>query len=332
MFSRICPDKGLSLSGRMFLVAGTLTIAGCASTGNHAETSTENTAATTSRADPFEGFNRSMYGFNRGLDKYFLKPVSDGYKWVTPDFMETGVSNFFNNLKGINVVLNDLLQGKFQQGAADAGRFFTNTTIGVGGLIDVASEFGLENNIEDFGQTLAVWGVDEGAYLVLPIIGPTTLRDGGGLILDKAANPGTYVPGTGVLEGISDRANAESALNFINEAALDPYVFTRESFMQYRRHLVNDGNTDSGQYEWEADVAMEESVAPMADKAAAGDGIGNGSSPELRPAADAKAGRSEAFDDMLKSYEQASLKMDRLTQKKSIENRAGPTRSDHSIR
>ncbi|WP_371927918.1 MlaA family lipoprotein [Methylomonas rivi] len=273
-----------------------------------------------------------MYGFNRGLDKYFLKPVSDGYKWVTPDFMETGVSNFFNNLKGINVVLNDLLQGKFQQGAADAGRFFTNTTIGVGGLIDVASEFGLENNIEDFGQTLAVWGVDEGAYLVLPIIGPTTLRDGGGLILDKAANPGTYVPGTGVLEGISDRANAESALNFINEAALDPYVFTRESFMQYRRHLVNDGNTDSGQYEWDADVAMEETVDPMADKAAAGDGMGKGSSLELQSAADAKAGRSEAFDDMLKSYEQASLKMDRLTQKKSIENRAGPTRSDHSIR
>ncbi|MCQ8104727.1 VacJ family lipoprotein [Methylomonas sp. SURF-2] len=305
----------------MFLVAGALTMAGCASTGNHAETSAEQAAAMTGRADPFEGFNRSMYAFNSGLDKYFLKPVSDGYKWVTPDFMETGVSNFFSNLKGINVVLNDLLQGKFQQGAADAGRFLTNTTIGVGGLIDVASQFGLENNIEDFGQTLAVWGVDEGAYLVLPIIGPTTLRDGGGLILDKAANPGTYVPGTSVLEGISDRANAEGALNFINEAALDPYVFTRESFMQYRRHLVNDGKTDQGHYEWEADVAMDEVDDNTAAAKAEGSEDISVSGSEEQTVADAKAWRSEAFDDMLKSYQQASMKMDRLSQGKlSIRN------------
>lgn len=325
MFSRIYSDTHSRPWGRAVLVAGLMATAGCASSGNRLETSAEHAAVTT-RADPFEDFNRSMYAFNNGLDRYFIKPLADGYKWVTPDFMETGVSNFFNNLKGINVVLNDFLQGKFQQGAADAGRFLTNTTVGVGGLFDVATEFGLQNNIEDFGQTLAVWGVDEGAYLVLPIIGPTTLRDGGALIVDKAANPGTYVPGTGVLEGISDRANAEGALNFINEAALDPYVFTRESFMQYRRHLINDGNADTSQYEWDIGVSAEESAHEgRADESDARQSAG-------RPAADAESGHSAAFDDMLKHYEQASLKMDRLGQQQAAENRAGAARAGYSIR
>jgi len=233
--------------------------------------------------------------------------------------METGVNNFFTNLKGINVVLNDVLQGKFQQSASDAGRFLTNTTIGVGGLIDVASEVGLKNNVEDFGQTLAVWGVGQGAYLVLPVFGPTTIRDGGAGILDRAANPGTYVPGTGILEGINDRANAEGALNFINEAALDPYVFTRESFLQYRRNLVNDGKSDSANYDLDIDPTVDAASEPKP-----------GSSDVLKPSLDTtnkteqSGSRStqpavgatadtNAFDNMLQSFEEASNKLDKLS-------------------
>lgn len=239
------------------LFSGSLLLTGCAGT----ETTTINAnvaAPEVSPIDPYEGFNRSMYDFNMGLDKYLLKPVADGYAFVMPDVMQTSVTNFFNNLKGINVVLNDVLQGKFEQSASDLGRFTTNTTLGLGGLFDVATPLGLQQNVEDFGQTMAVWGVDQGPYLVLPLLGPTTVRDGGGTILDRAANPGTYVMGTGIVEGINERANAESALNFIDEAALDPYVFTRESFLQYRQNLANDGKTDVDSFDLDIDEALSE--------------------------------------------------------------------------
>ncbi|WP_371927335.1 MlaA family lipoprotein [Methylomonas subterranea] len=283
--------------------------------------------------DPYEDFNRSMYGFNMGLDRYVLKPVADGYKFVTPDFMQTGVTNFFNNLKGINVVLNDILQGKFEQGASDFGRFTTNSTIGLFGLFDVASGFGLEQNVEDFGQTLAVWGVDQGPYLVLPVLGPTTVRDGGGIILDKAANPGTYVPGTGVIEGINDRANAQGALNFIDEAALDPYVFTRESFLQYRNNLINDGKTDLGSFDdldidELADDATPPAVAVKKKVKTDSDPAENSTGPATsaqQPAPNATVAAfdsmSKSFDDALLEFEQASSKMDALGEKRRYRRR-----------
>lgn len=255
----------------MLFFSGTLSVTGCASTESASVVDVNATGPVISRTDPYEDFNRSMYGFNMGLDKYFLKPVADGYAYITPDVMQTGVTNFFNNLKGINVVLNDLLQGKFEQSASDFGRFTTNTTIGLGGLFDVATPLGLQQNVEDFGQTMAVWGVEQGPYLVLPLLGPTTVRDGGGAILDRAANPGTYVMGTGVVEGINERANAESALNFIDEAALDPYVFTRESFLQYRKNLVNDGKTDVDSFDLDIDEALNEDSQPASTPSAATD-------------------------------------------------------------
>ncbi|WP_020485563.1 MlaA family lipoprotein [Methylomonas sp. MK1] len=315
MFTQLHPGKNRALLIEVCLLTSALLLPGCASTEKRDELSVYEAG----HADPYEGFNRSMYGFNMTLDKYFFKPVSDGYKFITPDFMETGVNNFFTNLKGINVVLNDVLQGKFQQSASDAGRFLTNTTIGVGGLIDVASEVGLKNNVEDFGQTLAVWGVGQGAYLVLPVFGPTTIRDGGAGILDRAANPGTYVPGTGILEGINDRANAEGALNFINEAALDPYVFTRESFLQYRRNLVNDGKNESANYDLDidptADVAAEskpkssEALKPSLDTT---NKIEQSVSPSVQPAVGITAD-TDAFNNMLQSFEEASNKLDQLS-------------------
>jgi phospholipid-binding lipoprotein MlaA len=324
MLTRLNPGKGQASLAQVFLFICLWVVSGCATTDKRTEIALDSAASEASRIDPYEGFNRSMYGFNMGLDKYLFKPVSDGYKFITPDFVETGVSNFFNNLKGINVVLNDVLQGKFRQGASDAGRFLTNTTIGVAGLIDVASELGLQHNVEDFGQTLAVWGVQEGAYLVLPVMGPTTIRDGGGLIVDKAANPGTYVPFTGILEGINDRAKAEGALNFINEAALDPYVFTRESFLQYRQHLINDGKSHD---DAELDAAIEEEAADLEADSSTEVKDAVGVAPEMDEeipssgrSADRAADRMLAYDNMVQSFEQASMKIDQLNREISSVN------------
>lgn len=313
--------------------SGALSVTGCASTGP-ATSGAGVSDTTASPVDPYEGFNRSMYGFNMGLDRYFLKPVADGYKFITPNFMQTGVTNFFDNLKGINVVLNDILQGKFDQGASDTGRFLTNSTIGVLGLFDVASELGFQHNVEDFGQTLAVWGVDQGPYLVMPIMGPTTVRDGVSVVVDKAANPGTYVPGTGIVEGISDRANAQGALNFIDEAALDPYVFMRESFLQYRKNLINDGKADAESYDLDIDGDVD--VGEISEvKSKESNGVQKPSNNDVKKSDDqvkntidlntthagatdqAFDSMSKSFDDAEREFKAASLKMDDISKKKS---------------
>lgn len=221
------------------LLGLTVGLGGCATTS---------ATATVNKDDPYENFNRKVYGFNDKVDDYVAKPVADTYKKVTPDVVETGVSNFFNNLKGINVVLNDLLQAKFEQGGRDTGRFLMNSTLGMAGLFDVAKSVGLEQNDEDFEQTLAVWGVPQGSYLVIPFLGPTTTRGIPGAVVDTAANPATYVSPFVPIQALSlvnTRANAEGALKFIDEAALDPYVFTRESFLQWRNHLATDGKSDA---------------------------------------------------------------------------------------
>lgn len=318
---------------RALFFSAALSMAGCAGTES-VSVDSQASAPVIAPTDPYEGFNRSMYGFNMGLDRYILKPVADSYKFVTPDFMQTGVTNFFNNLKGINVVLNDLLQGKFEQSASDFGRFTTNSTIGLLGLFDVATDLGLQQNVEDFGQTLAVWGVDQGPYLVLPVLGPTTVRDGGGIIFDKAANPGTYVPGTGIIEGINERANAEGALNFIDEAALDPYVFTRESFLQYRNNLINDGKTDVDSFDLDIDEAMDNDgqVAGTSKKKVKTDSdsveVKGKLSLESAESLNAENATVEAFDSMSKSFddaliefEQASEKMDKISQKRRYRRR-----------
>ncbi len=205
------------------------------------------------RNDPYESFNRTMYDFNDNVDTYVAAPLAKGYKFITPQFMQTGVFNFFNNLKNFNVVLNDLLQAKFSQSASDLGRLTLNSTAGVGGFIDVAKHVGLEQNDEDFDQTLAVWGVPQGAYLVLPLVGPMTMRSAPASAFDVAANPASYASlATSYLSApvqfmslLNARANAEGALKFINEAAMDKYVFTRESFLQWRKNLETDGKVST---------------------------------------------------------------------------------------
>ena len=203
-------------------------------------------------ADPYESFNRKMYDFNESVDHYVASPIANGYKAVTPDFLQTGVFNFFNNLKNFNVVINDVLQAKFSQSASDMGRLTMNTTAGLAGFFDVAKHVGLEQNDEDFDQTLAVWGIPKGSYLVLPLLGPMTTRSAPASAFDAATNPASYVsiPANYIsapvqfMSALNARANAEGALKFINEAAMDKYVFTRESFLQWRKNLESDGKVN----------------------------------------------------------------------------------------
>jgi len=221
-------------------MATVISVSGCATTKDSEQN------LSTNKDDPYENFNRKVFTFNDNVDDYVAKPISDGYKWVTPQLVQTGVFNFFNNLKNINVVINDALQAKFAQSAQDTGRLAINTTLGLGGIFDVAKHVGLEQNEEDFDQTLAVWGVSHGSYLVIPFLGPSTVRGVPGAAFDTAANPSTYI-GFPIMAAslINTRATAEGSLQFIDEAALDPYIFTRESFLQWRDNLATDGKSQT---------------------------------------------------------------------------------------
>lgn len=224
--------------GSLLLILGTVLLHGCATTE----------VEKVSPSDPYESFNRPVHNFNTKVDSFVAKPLADAYKFVTPNFFQTGVRNFFNNLQDVNVVLNDVLQAKFEQSFSDLGRLSMNTTLGLMGVFDVASDVGLEKHNEDFGQTLAVWGMPQGNYLVLPFLGPTTMRELPGYVVDTAANPASYVGVAMPLAGLgllNARANAEGSLQFINEAALDPYVFTREAFLQWRNYQATDGKVDA---------------------------------------------------------------------------------------
>ncbi|HEX5056070.1 MAG TPA: VacJ family lipoprotein [Gammaproteobacteria bacterium] len=198
--------------------------------------------------DPWERFNRSMYSFNDKLDRAILKPTAKGYHAITPDVVETGVTNFFANLEDIPTLLNNLLQFKLLDALSDAGRLIINSTIGIGGIFDVATPIGLEKHDEDFGQTLGRWGVGSGPYLVLPLFGPSSPRDAFGLTGEYAVAPIRQIEDTStrnslyVMQIIDIRARLLPLDGVIDEAALDPYIYIREAWMQRRRSLVYDGN------------------------------------------------------------------------------------------
>ncbi len=199
--------------------------------------------------DPLQGFNRAMYTFNDKLDKYALKPLAKGYRAITPSAVRKGISNFFSNLREPTVMFNNLLQGKPKQASSDLGRFLVNSTVGLAGLIDVSSKIGMDKHDEDFGQTLAVWGVGDGPYLVLPLLGPSNLRDGPALIVDSATYPPNYMEERStkdkllLVEIISRRAQLLDASDILDQAAgQDPYIFVREAVRQRRRNLIYDGN------------------------------------------------------------------------------------------
>ncbi|ATJ83258.1 VacJ family lipoprotein [Halomonas beimenensis] len=203
--------------------------------------------ATVERAhpdDPWEGFNRKVFAFNETLDRYALKPVAQGYRFVTPDPVETGIGNFFSNLGEIRTTLNSLLQGKGTNASVATGRFLINSTLGVAGFFDVATRLEVTGREEDFGQTLAVWGVGEGPYVVLPLLGPSTVRDTAGLPVDSYTDPLTHVEEDKVRYSLRALDIIDTRAGLLDQERLirgDRYSFIRDSWLQRRRFEVNDG-------------------------------------------------------------------------------------------
>ncbi|MGV7208296.1 VacJ family lipoprotein [Oxalobacteraceae bacterium A2-2] len=197
--------------------------------------------------DPFESYNRAAFKFNDTVDEYALKPVATAYKDIVPGFVQTGVGNFFGNLNDAWSAINALLQGKGEAGMSDLMRFSLNSTLGIAGLIDIASEAGIKKYKEDFGQTLGYWGVDSGPYLVLPILGPSTVRDTVALPVDIAGDIWRYKEptylrniGTGI-RVIDTRAQLLDASSLLEDAALDRYEFLRDGYLQRRQSQIDDG-------------------------------------------------------------------------------------------
>ncbi len=212
-------------------------LAGCASTNGYNDP-----------RDPLEGFNRVMFEFNEILDKVLMKPLAKGYRAVMPAPVDKGISNFFSNLDDVGSAINNLLQFKLKRSASDVGRIVVNSTIGILGFIDVASNMNLEKHGEDFGQTLGYWGVGHGPYIVLPIFGPSGGRDAIGTVVDWFTDPVTYIEPvrvrntTYVLRAVDKRADLLGATNIVEEAALDKYEFIRDAYIQKRVSDVDDGN------------------------------------------------------------------------------------------
>jgi len=198
--------------------------------------------------DPLEVVNRGVYQFNEKADQYVLEPVAKGYQFVTPDFVDTGISNFFSNLDDVVVLINDVLQLKLNQALSDGGRVLVNSTVGILGFVDMATDMGMPKHNEDFGQTLGAYGVGTGPYIVLPILGPSTLRDTLGIFADSFVDPIQQIDDSDTmwtaiaLEGVDARADLISTKKIIDKASLNPYEFIRSGYFQRREYLVYDGN------------------------------------------------------------------------------------------
>lgn len=203
-----------------------------------------------SESDPLEGFNRTVDGFNQVVDKAVVKPLAQGYEKVTPPEVKTVIGNFFSNLDDISVAFNNLLQGKPKAAGSDITRFALNTTIGIVGLADVATELGFQKNDEDFGQTLGVWGVGSGPYLVLPLLGPSTLRDAPARFVDAPLDPLVHQDNVRVRNSlflvnvVNTRARLLPATDLVERVALDQYAFVRNAYLKRRASLIRDGAPD----------------------------------------------------------------------------------------
>ncbi|WP_019139649.1 MlaA family lipoprotein [Noviherbaspirillum massiliense] len=229
----------MNQAGRILALSTLLALTGC---------------ATTNPKDPLEPYNRAMFQFNDKVDQAAVKPAAKLYTKL-PSFVQTGVYNFFGNLSDVGTAVNNLLQGKLADGMSDVMRVAVNSTLGFGGLLDIGSEAGLAKHNEDFGQTLGKWGVKSGPYLVLPLLGPSTVRDASALPLDFAADPWSYkdparwrAAGTG-LHLIDQRAGLLNASSLLEDAALDRYAFVRDAYLQRRESKVRDGETPRTSYE-----------------------------------------------------------------------------------
>ena len=201
--------------------------------------------------DPFEDLNRDIFIFNEKLDEKLLKPAALTYRKVTPQFARTGVTNFFNNLEEIDTTINQVLQGEIKYAFNDAGRFVINSTIGLFGLIDVASKMGLEKHEEDFGQTLGVWGFDSGPYIMIPFLGPTNPRD----LLSRPIS--SFLSGTFAMEdndvkitlvGIDALETRERLLDAETLIIGDKYIFVKDAYVQSREYEINNGSTEDDEF------------------------------------------------------------------------------------
>lgn len=219
---------------KIFMFISFMVISGCAGQGQN-------------KQDPWEGWNRGVYKFNRALDNSITKPLTKGYKAITPDFVETGVSNVFNNLDDVPNMLNNFLQGKLLDSLSDLARLIVNSTIGIGGIFDFASDMGLDKHDEDFGQTLGAWGVGSGPYMMLPLLGPSTLRDLAAYPADSATNPINQIDHIPTRNQISFLELLDTRSGFMKyesqlEEAHDEYVFLRDFYLQNRKFRVLDGD------------------------------------------------------------------------------------------
>lgn len=233
-------------------------------------------ATPTENPDPWEGYNRRMFAFNERVDRYFFKPVAQGYRAITPQFLDDGVTNFLNNLSEPSTVLNAALQGKFRQSLADSGRFIVNSTLGLAGFLDVAQHLGLRRNEEDFGQTFAKWGLPAGPYVVPPFMTGMTIRDGVGMgseamfVLhsrNRALDIGWETElGLTTLKIVDTRADVipmEESL-----PAGDRYVLLRDAYFQRRAFLINDGRVESDPF-LDDDFGDDDAAQPAAPAAPA---------------------------------------------------------------
>lgn len=224
----------MTAARRLLMVLLLAAAAGCAGTGGD-------------ERDPWEGFNRGVYSFNQTFDDAIARPLASTYRDVLHDEIRSRVRNFFSNIADPLIGLNNLLQGKFEDGILDWVRFGFNTTLGLLGLHDVASDMGIEKHNEDFGQTFGRWGSGPGPYLILPILGSSSVRDGVGTALDLYTDPLTEVRpyvlqySMAGLRGVQYRADLLDASRLLEEAALDRYVFQRDAYFQRRRSLIYDG-------------------------------------------------------------------------------------------
>jgi phospholipid-binding lipoprotein MlaA len=226
--------KGLKTIAVVLALAA---VAGCASTAER------------DPRDPLEPLNRAVYRFNEGLDEAVARPVATAYRDAVPEPLRTYTRNFFGNIADLFIGVNNMLQGKPVDGLQDWARFVFNSFFGVFGINDVASDMGFEKHNEDFGQTLGRWGVGDGAYLVLPVLGPSTLRDGAGTAVDIYVDPLSDIISSVPLRNsaialrmVGTRADLLDAGRLLEEAALDRYVFLRDAYLQRRRNLIYDGS------------------------------------------------------------------------------------------
>jgi len=239
-------SRSKAITRWMTIVLMTLLLTACASLPP---------GSTADPRDPFERYNRAMFSFNQSVDDKVLKPVATGYVNVIPSMIRTAIGNFFGNIGDVWTAVNNYLQGKPREGTSDVARVVLNSTFGIVGLIDVATPAGLVQHGEDFGQTLGVWGVKSGPYLVLPILGASTVRDGLARTVDLYADPINQIDSARVqnsaraLRLVDDRAALLDSTRLMEDAALDPYLFVRDAYLQRRESRVRDGKADQGEAE-----------------------------------------------------------------------------------